>query len=94
MKLLYKPFSIVAGVIGAKVGQSVFKTLWARVDGGKPPKPTLEETTMVKVMAAATLEAAAVSGARAVATRASARSFQYLTGYWPGHHEEDEKDES
>ena len=95
MKLVYKPFSIIAGVIGAKVGQGVFKALWARVDGGKPPKPTLEETTMVRVMAAATLEAAAVSGARVAAARASARTFKYLTGYWPGdHHEEDEKDES
>ena len=92
MKLLYKPFSIMAGVIGAKLGQSVFKVLWARVDGGKPPHPTLEETSMARVMAAATLEAAAVSGARAAAARASARSFQYLTGIWPGVHEKDKKD--
>ena len=92
MKLLYKPFAIIAGAIGAKLGQSMFKTVWARVDGGEPPKPTLEESSLGRVMAAATLEAAAVSGARAAAARASARTFQYFTGVWPGVHEEDEKD--
>ena len=92
MKLLYKPFSIIAGAIGGKLGQSVFKALWARIDGGEPPKPTVERASFGKVMAAASLEAAAVSGAKAATERASAHSFHYLTGFWPGDKEEKPED--
>lgn len=92
MKLLYKPFALIAGVIGAKIGQSVFKSLWGRIDSGEPPKPTIEEASTGKIVGAAALEAAAVAGAQAATRRASARSFRYLTGVWPGEHEEEEQD--
>jgi hypothetical protein len=84
MKLLYKPFALIAGLIGAKLGQALFKALWARLDSAEPPRPTHREASTGKVVAAAALEAAALSGAKAVTTRASARSFHYLTGFWPG----------
>ena len=32
MKILYKPFAIIAGVIASKVGQSIFKALWSKID--------------------------------------------------------------
>jgi hypothetical protein len=89
MKLVYKPFAIIAGAIGGKLGQSVFKALWAKIDSGEPPKPTIEEASLGKIVGAAALEAAAVAGAKAATTRASARSFHYLTGVWPGGHVED-----
>ncbi len=93
MKLLYKPFAIIAGVIGAKIGQALFKAVWARLDAAEPPEPTHREASTGKVVAAAALEAAALSGAKAVTTRASARSFHYLTGFWPGEKQAEEKDE-
>jgi hypothetical protein len=93
MKLLYKPFAIIAGVIGAKIGQAVFRALWARLDPAEPPEPTHREASTGKVVAAAALEAAALSGAKAVTTRASARSFHYLTGFWPGEKQPKEKNE-
>jgi hypothetical protein len=89
MKVLYKPFAVIAGIIGAKLGDRVFRAVWAKVDSGEPPKPTLREATAGKVVAAAALQAAAHSGAKAATTRATARSFHYLTGFWPG----DEADE-
>jgi hypothetical protein len=84
MKLLYKPFAVIAGIIGAKLGESLFRALWAKLDSDDPPKPTRRDATTGKVVAAAALEAAAHSGAKAATRRASARSFHYLTGYWPG----------
>ena len=84
MKVLYKPFAVIAGIIGAKIGERLFRALWAQLDSDEPPKPTRREASTGKVFAAAALEAAAHSGAKAVATRASARSFHYLTGFWPG----------
>ena len=92
MKFLYKPFAIIAGAVGGKLGQSLFKALWSKIDQGKPPKPTIEEASLGKVVGAAALEAAAVAGAKAATTRASARSFHYLTGVWPGGHEEEESE--
>jgi hypothetical protein len=84
MKLLYKPFGIVAGVIGGRVGQSLFKQLWARIDGGEPPNAKTEEASLGKVVAAQALEAATLAGAAAAVDRLSMRWFRYLTGIWPG----------
>jgi hypothetical protein len=92
MKVLYKPFALIAGVIGAKLGQRLFRVVWAKLDSGEPPEPTRPEASTGKVVAAAALEAAALSGAKAATTRATARSFHYLTGFWPGEKTKEEKE--
>jgi len=84
MKLLYKPFAIVMGVIAAKLGHNVFKQIWSQIDDEKPPKPTNTDANVPKVIAAAALEAATLAGVAAVVDRAGARTFEYLTGFWPG----------
>jgi hypothetical protein len=84
MKVLYKPFAVIAGIVGAKLGEFAFRALWAKLDNDEPPKPTLREAPVGKVVAAAALEAAVNSGAKAATTRATANSFHYLTGFWPG----------
>lgn len=92
MKLLYKPFGIIAGIIGAKIGQSVFNALWAKLDGGPPPRPDLEQASLPKIAAANALEAATLAGVGAVADTLSRRWFHYLTGIWPGAKEPEEAD--
>lgn len=84
MKVLYKPFAVIAGIVGAKLGERAFRALWAKLDSDEPPKPTLRDANTGKVVAAAALEAAVHSGAKAATTRATAQSFHYLTGFWPG----------
>jgi Protein of unknown function (DUF4235) len=84
MKVLYKPFAVIAGIVGAKLGDRAFRAMWAKLDSDEPPKPTVREATTGKVVAAAALEAAVHSGAKAATSRATARSFHYLTGFWPG----------
>jgi hypothetical protein len=84
MKILYKPFGIIAGIISAKLGQRAFKRLWARIDDGAPPKPTTADASLGKVIGAAALRAATMAGVSATVDRASAKSFHYLTGIWPG----------
>lgn len=95
MKILYKPFAIIAGIISSQVGRRVFKKLWARVDDAAPPKPTTADASLGKVLGAATLEAATMAGVAAAINRASAKSFHYLTGIWPGDKstKEDEEEE-
>jgi predicted DNA-binding transcriptional regulator YafY len=84
MKILYKPFGIVAGLIGARLGRKAFKKLWTRIDAADPPEPTTAEASFSKVVGAAALEAATLAGIAAAVDRASARAFHYLTGIWPG----------
>jgi hypothetical protein len=84
MKILYKPFAIIAGIIGAKIGQSAFKSLWAKIDRTEPPGPSTPDAPLPKVVGAKALEAATMAAVGAAVDRASMRSFQHLTGIWPG----------
>jgi Protein of unknown function (DUF4235) len=92
MKILYKPFSLIAGIIGARVARSLFKAVWSRIDRDEePPKPTTAEASLPKVVGAAALEAATMAGIGAAFDRASARTFHHLFGIWPGEQRAGEK---
>jgi hypothetical protein len=86
MKLLYKPFSLLAGLIAARLGRTLFRSIWGRIDSdsAKPPRPTAGDASMSKVVSAAAIEAATMAGVRAAVNRTSARWFHFLTGTWPG----------
>jgi xanthosine utilization system XapX-like protein len=84
MKILYKPFAILAGIIGARIGQKAFKALWAKIDDSPPPKATTREASLPKIVGAKALEAATMAGIAAAVDHASAKSFHHLTGIWPG----------
>jgi len=84
MKILYTPFKLISSLVGSKLGHSIFKSLWGRLDDAEPPRPTTDEASFSKIVAAAALEAATLAGVAAVVDRASARAFQYFTGIWPG----------
>lgn len=84
MKILYKPFGIIASLISARLGKAVFKGVWSKIDDAEPPHPTTARTSLGKVLSAAVLEAATMAGVAAITDRASAKTFHYLTGIWPG----------
>jgi hypothetical protein len=84
MRLLYKPFAMIAGFIAARLGKSVFGSIWSAIDDAPPPVPTTGEAGVGKVIGAQALQAAVMAGARAGVDRAFARSFYYLVGIWPG----------
>jgi hypothetical protein len=84
MKLLYTPFGIVSGIVGKRVGRRLFATLWERIDGAEPPRPTAERASWQRVVGAAALQAATLAAARTAADRAGRRSFAHLFGIWPG----------
>jgi hypothetical protein len=91
MKILYKPFAIIAGLIGARIAKSIFRALWSKVDDAEPPKPTTAGASFGKVVGAAALEAATMAGVGAAVDRAGARTFQHLTGIWPGDKKNEEE---
>ncbi len=82
-KLLYKPFALIAGLISARIGRSVFRGLWARVDDRPPPVPGTGEASTAKVVGALALEGAVMAGTAAAVDRTFARFFHHLVGAWP-----------
>jgi hypothetical protein len=84
MKLLYKPFAIIAGLIAAKLGRSVFQGVWAKIDDAAPPTAATEGASLPKVVGAQALQAATMAGVAAAVDRSFARFFRHLTGIWPG----------
>jgi hypothetical protein len=84
MKLLYKPFGIVLGIIAGLIGRKLFDAAWGKIDQQEPPEATTEEAPWGKVIAAAALQGAIFAGVRAAVNRSGAKGFAHLTGVWPG----------
>jgi hypothetical protein len=84
MKVLFKPVSIIAGVMAGRAASAAFQALWSRIDDHEPPKATTADATLPKVVLAAVLESSTQATAAVVADRAAARTFSYLFGVWPG----------
>ena len=83
MKLLYKPFAIVAGLISGRVGRSVFRSLWAEIDDAPPPSPGSGRGSLAKVVGAQALQGGVMAGTAAAVDRAFAGLFHHLIGVWP-----------
>jgi hypothetical protein len=83
MKLLYKPFSILAGVIAARLGRALFNNVWKRIDEIPPPEPGTGEASLPKLVGAQALRAGVMAGVAALVKRVSATSFHHLFGAWP-----------
>ena len=89
MKLLYKPFGIVAGIVGGMLSRRIFDALWARIDDAAPPRATTERASLPRIVGAAALQGATFAATRAAVDRAGARTFQHLFGVWPGERKPD-----
>ena len=84
VKLLYKPFGLIFGIVAGVLAKKLFAQIWSWIDDEEPPRPTTERTTWGKVLAAALVEGVTFKVTRAAADRAGAASFSHLTGVWPG----------
>jgi hypothetical protein len=84
MKLIYKPFGIVVGLLSGLVAKKIFGAIWGIFDQEEPPKPTTLETTWPRVLGAAAVQGATFRVTRAVVDRYGAKGFAALTGAWPG----------
>jgi hypothetical protein len=87
MKLIYKPFGIVMGVLAGLLSKKLFEQLWGVIDKEEPPKATTERAPLAKVFGAAALQGVTFKVTRAAVDRAGARGFANLTGTWPGEKE-------
>jgi Protein of unknown function (DUF4235) len=85
MKLLYKPFGLVASVLGGLLAGALFKRLWRAIaDDDEAPSAKDRDRTWREVIAAAAIQGAVFGGIKALVDRAGATGFARLTGVWPG----------
>jgi uncharacterized protein DUF4235 len=83
LRLLYKPFALIAALISARIGRSVFRTIWGRIDDAPPPAPGDGGGSLVKVVGAQALQAGVMTGVAAAVDRSFAVVFHHLIGIWP-----------
>jgi len=89
MKLLYKPFGLIAGIVGGLLARRLFTAVWGAIDDAEPPEAKTERASWPRVLLAATVQGATFSATRAAVDRAGARTFEHLFGVWPGERDPD-----
>ncbi len=84
-RVLYKPFSIVFGILGGLAAGLVYKRIWrATTHEPAPPEPTEKHTSWRRAATASALHGAVYGGVKALVQRGGATAFARLTGAWPG----------
>jgi pectin methylesterase-like acyl-CoA thioesterase len=89
VKLLYKPFGLLAGILSGLLARRLFTVLWGAIDDEEPPEPTTERASWPRVVGAAAVQGATFAATRAVVDRAGAKGFAHLFGVWPGERDPD-----
>ncbi len=83
-RILFAPFSIVAGVIAGLIGKKLFERLWGLVDNEEPPDAEHREIGIGKLLVALAVEGAIFRAVRGLGDHLSRRGFERATGRWPG----------
>jgi hypothetical protein len=84
MKILFLPFSIMAGLIAGFVSKKLFDGVWKLVDDEESPEPEHKEISIGKLALALMLEGAIFRAVRGLVDHGARKSFYNLTGSWPG----------
>jgi hypothetical protein len=87
VKVLYRPFGMLSGIVGGIIAAQVFRQIWTRTtpgDRADPPSALESEYPWWQVLAAAAAQGAVFAVVKAAIDRAGARAFQRWTGEWPG----------
>lgn len=86
-KILYRPFGIVASMVGGLAASAIFKQVYKRVSPGEKksaPGPLESEYVMRELLVAAAIQGVIYSVIKMTIDRGGARAFQKWTGEWPG----------
>jgi uncharacterized protein DUF4235 len=84
MKILFLPFSIMAGLIAGFLSKKLFDGVWGLVDEEESPEPEHREISLGKLALALMLEGAIFRAVRGLVDHGARKSFYNLTGAWPG----------
>jgi Protein of unknown function (DUF4235) len=85
VKLLYKPFGTVAGIVSGMIAGAVFKQIW-KVVAHEENAPNAKDANRgwVEVVSAAAIQGAVFGAVKAAVDRAGAVGYSRVTGVWPG----------
>ncbi len=84
MKLLFLPFSIVAGLAAGQLSKKLFDVVWGRIDDEPPPEPQHRRIEVGKMAMALAIEGALFRLVKGLVDHFARRGFTTLTGSWPG----------
>ena len=84
-KLIYRPFALMFIVLGGILAGFAFKQLWKLVSHAEePPRAKESEYGLKEILPAAMMEGAIFGLVKAALDRGGARTFEKVTGTWPG----------
>lgn len=94
IKVLYKPITIVLGIVAGLLAGKVMATVWDKVgdDSDVPPDPEQKDTNWRMVLLGAALQGAIYATVKAAVKRGGAQGVEKMTGTWPGKTAADTKD--
>ncbi|WP_070012750.1 DUF4235 domain-containing protein [Streptomyces abyssalis] len=84
VKLLYKPFGILFGLLGGMIASALFSKVWKAVaHEDDAPDAGDEERRLKEILPAVALKGAIAGVVKAVIHRGGATGVRGLTGTWP-----------
>lgn len=86
-RILFVPFSIIAGLLAGLVTKKLFEVAWGLVDDTEAPEPEHRDVPWGKLTLALALEGAIFRATRGAIDHGSRVAYQRLTGEWPGEEE-------
>ena len=84
MKLLYRPFAIVVGLLAGILSKKAFERIWGAVADEEPADPDDRDATWREVLVSAAVSGAIIKLVQALIRRGGAKGFERATGFWPG----------
>jgi Protein of unknown function (DUF4235) len=84
MSFVFRPVTIIGGLLAGMVASKVFDALWGLIDDEEAPRPKHREIDMRKMLAALLIEGAIFRLFRGYFDHFARRGFWRMTGSWPG----------
>jgi len=84
MRIIYKPFAIVIGLLAGMLSKKAFEKLWGAFADEDPADPDDRDATWSEVLVSAAIGGAILKVVQALVRRGGAAGFERATGYWPG----------
>lgn len=84
-QLAYRPVGMLTGLAAGSLAGALFKQIWRRVGHDDDAPDAMEpEHSLGSVLLAACIQGAIFAVVKALIDRGGAKTFEKLTGSWPG----------
>jgi hypothetical protein len=83
-RILFAPFSIVAGLIAGALARKLSDSLWGLFDDKEAPEPEHSDAPWGKLLFSMALEGAVFASVRGAVDHMTRTQFAKATGVWPG----------